>query len=448
MLSEHPTPAELEAFVKGSLPPSPFRAIARHFLRGCSSCNALLVSHYEASPAPKPSLEAYVVSDDALDRAFLAFRSYRRYLRREEIRQRKIASFLEEGGGWETLRDKSEIPLRGLGALKALLDRSWAVRHESPKEMVRLARFAVSVSRNLDPHWHNEMETADWQARAWGELGNALRVSDDLDEAERGFGFAFEFFLQGTGNIHLKAKLYDLHASFLGTRRQFDLAFAALDIVYSTYLEIGDSHLAGRALVTKAMYLHYSCQSERARKVNEQAMQLIDRVRDSDLLFFSIHNQIWFLVACGKFRDARIALFKYSGGLQNLEGRVFKLRLRWLQAQISVGLGEWKSAEEGLLDVKAGFEQEGMGFAAALTSLDLALLWMRGGRYEETEKLVLEVHETFVALKIQREAFGAIMVLKEAFERRMGTIGLLQDAVDFLRRWYVNPNERFMPRGE
>jgi hypothetical protein len=62
--------------------------------------------------------------------------------------------------------------------------------------------------------------------------------------------------------------------------------------------------------------------------------------------------------------------------------------------------------------------------------------------------MVLEVHDVFVALKIQREAFGAIMVLKEAFERRMGTIGLLEDAVNFLRRWYVNPNERFMPRGE
>ncbi len=143
-----------------------------------------------------------------------------------------------------------------------------------------------------------------------------------------------------------------------------------------------------------------------------------------------------------------MALFKHSGGLQNIEGRVFQLRLRWLKAQISVGLGEWKSAEEGLLDVKAGFEQEGMGFAAALTSLDLALLWMREDRYEETEKLVLEVHEVFVALRIQREAFGAIMVLKDAFERRMGTIALLEDAVDFLRRWYVNPNERFTPRGE
>jgi len=314
--------------------------------------------------------------------------------------------------------------------------------------MVRLARLAVHFSSSLDARWHDERDSADWQARAWGELGNAHRVADDLDEAERAFGLAFEFFLRGTGDVHLKAKLYDLHASFLGTRRQFDLAFAALDIAYSTYLEIGDSHLAGKTLITKAMYLHYSGQSEAATLVNEQAMPLIDRLRDSNLLFFSIHNQLWFLVACGRFKDARIALFNYSGALQGIEGRINKLRLRWLRAQISAGLWKWKSAEADLLHVKAGFEHEEMGFAAALASLDLALVWMRQSRYEEAERLVLKASEVFVALRIQREALGAMMVLKESFEKQKGSIGLLENVVEFLRRWYVNPNERFMPRGE
>ena len=293
-MSKHPTPSEIEDFVQGRLAPSLFPRIARHLLRGCPSCNTLLAPHYQGlvTSIAAPSPDAVTVHDEILDRAFSLLRPYQRYLRREEIRRKKIAAMLSAGEEPEALINRSDPQFKGLGVVQALLDRSWAVRHESPKEMVRLARLAVHFSRSLDPRWHDEQDSADWQARAWGELGNAYRASDDLDEAERAFGLAFEFFLRGTRDIHLKAKLYDLHASFLGTRRQFDLAFAALDIVYLIYLEIGDSHLAGKTLITKAMYLHYSCQSEAAMLVNEQAMPLIDRSRDSNLLFFSIHNQI------------------------------------------------------------------------------------------------------------------------------------------------------------
>lgn len=113
---------------------------------------------------------------------------------------------------------RSEVPLWGLGVLKALLDRVWAVRHEHLEEAVSLARFAVNVARSLDPRRHDEHEAADWQARAWGEVGNVLRAKDDLVEAERAFGIAFEFFIQGAGDLRLKAKLYDFHASYLGNK--------------------------------------------------------------------------------------------------------------------------------------------------------------------------------------------------------------------------------------
>ena len=88
-----------------------------------------------------------------------------------------------------------------------------------------------------------------------------------------------------------------------------------------------------------------------------------------------------------------------------------------------------------------------MGFHAAFASLELALVWMHQGRYVETQKLIPQVYEAFVALGI-KEAFGAILVLKEAFEKQMGSVELLEDVIEFLRRWYINPDERFRPRGE
>ncbi len=451
-MSVHPTPTELEAFAKGDLPSARFRRIARHLFQGCAPCNALLLPHYQhllpSSPSPEPQAHGTGISGEYLDRVFSAFRSYRRYLRREEARQRRIAARLAMGGGLQGLMEEPEIPLQGLGTLQALLERSWAVRHENPQEMVELARFAVEVARKLSPRWHDEREISDWQARSWGEFANALRTTDDLDEAERAFGFAFAFLLQGTGDLQLKARLYDLHASYLGSRRRFDLAFAAFDVLHETYQELGDQHLAGRALLIKAIYLHYNGQSEDAIVITARGLAMIDQARDPNLSCLAIHNHLWFLVACGRFQDARLELFRRRAALSRIEGRVNAVKLRWLEAQISSGLKDWAYAEKLLGEVRQAFAEESMGFHAALASLDLALVWMHLGRYEDATEVVLEAHDIFVKFRIQREAFGSMMVLKEAFERQLGTIGLLEEAVEFLRRWYVNPDERFVPRGE
>jgi len=446
-LSEHPTSSDLEAFAKGSLPPGPLKAVARHLLRGCRSCSALLASFFGGlGPAPgvEPSPESSQAYDEALDRFFSTLRFRQRYLRVEEIRQRKVAALLEAGGGLRALIDRSEISLQGVGVLRALLDRSWAVRHENPREMVELARFAVNVAERLSSRWHDDRDAADWQARAWAELGNALRARDDLDEAERAFGIAFSFLLQGSGDLRLKAKLHDLHASYLGARRRFDLAFTALDIVHSTYLELGEVHLAGRALVIKALYTFYNHEPEEAMGINDAGMVLIEERQEPDLFFEAIYNQLLFRVACGQFDEARRELFKQSGKFNYL-GRVRQLKIRWLQAQINAGLKKWPLAEQGFLQVIEGFEQEGMGFHSAFASLELALVWMHQGRYKETQQLIPQVYEAFVALRI-KETYGAMMVLKEAFEKERGTVELLEEVLEFLRRWYVNPDERFIPR--
>ncbi|HEY0558219.1 MAG TPA: hypothetical protein VGG20_28465, partial [Thermoanaerobaculia bacterium] len=333
-MREHPTPAELEAFVEGSLPLGSIRTIARHLLRGCTSCNAVLAPHYlSLLPSPdESSPNGLVVYNEMLDRVFSSFRSYQRYLRREESRQRMVSALLESGGGWEVVVNQSDIPLRGLGLLKALLDRSWAVRHECPEETVGLARLAVEVARKLDSRWHNEKDASDWQARAWGELGNALRAKDDLVDAERAFGIAFDFFIRGTGSLRLKARLYDYHASYLGTRRQFNLAFVALDISYATYMELSDQHLAGRSLLTKAIYTYYNDQPKEAIEINRAGMALIDHGQDPDLCFFAIHNELLFLVDLGRCQEARMVLFNHQTEFHSL-GRVNRLKVRWLQAR-------------------------------------------------------------------------------------------------------------------
>ncbi|MFL6194218.1 MAG: hypothetical protein ACJ75H_08610 [Thermoanaerobaculia bacterium] len=451
-MSEHLTPPELEAFLTGSLSPGRFKQVVRHLITGCPDCCETAGPGFElleAIDAEEPLFladqEGY---DEAIDRAFRSVGKRRRHFRREMTRSRETARLLESGTGLKGLVDEGDRALKGLGDLKALLDRSWAMRHENPREMVSLARAAVEVARRLDPRQLGINYHADIQSQVWGELGNALRVADDLEEAERAFGVAFEFLVQGTGDLYLKARLNDLHASFLGTRRRFVLAFSSLDVAHLTYLEIGEPHMAGRAMLTKAIYTYYKGDPIEALRLNEEGLKLINENRDPSLLAFALHNQLSFLVGCGRFPDAKRELFDIRPRLERTGcgGAISALKMRWLQGQIGAGLQEWQSAELAFQEVRNGFEEAGMGFAAALVSFELSLLLLRQNRYEEAKEVALDSAEVFTALRAEREVLGALLVVQDSFRMNKATVDLLEDFVNFLKRFQIDPDAKFAPR--
>ena len=204
---------------------------------------------------------------------------------------------------------------------------------------------------------------------------------------------------------------------------------------------------AGRALLVKAVYSFYEGNAEEALQLNGIGLESIDKQRDPDLFFMSIHNRVLFVLESGRYRDARMELFRYQLELNNAGGRAYATRLLWLRARICAGLKEWSSAEQAFVEVKKGWEELSMKLHAALASLELAPILMRLGRCCETEALVMEAAEIFVDLRIQREAIGAVMVLRDSFKRKLGTLEHLEDVVNFLRRWHLDPNTKFVPRG-
>jgi tetratricopeptide (TPR) repeat protein len=323
-LSRHPTTTELEAFLHGRLPGERMRCVVRHLLQGCTACKAQLKKRRTLLAASDRRLSA--VEDAAYSAVLDRSMKKARQINREANKARKIEPLLAQGG-LKAVVQAADLPLRGLGMYTALLSRSWAIRHEDPREMVRLARVAVEVAGRLEAKLYGAQVLIDLQARAWGELANAFRVADDLAEAEHAFGTAFELFQKGTGDPYLKVRLYDLQASFLGTRREFALAFASLDVAYKTYIELGDVHLAGRSLLIKAIYQYYSGSPEEALKTSKLGLPLIDSTLDADLLFHAVHNEVTFLVACGRFREARRALFDHQPKLGRRIGKVNSLKL-------------------------------------------------------------------------------------------------------------------------
>jgi tetratricopeptide (TPR) repeat protein len=442
-LSAHLGPEELSASTRSTLSPARRREILAHLLTGCKACRAAIGWNRrvrESLQVPEQPLAWRVASyDQPVASSFEQAIRLKRVLEEQREQARETAVLLASGKGL------AAIPDEGLGVYEALLQRATTLRHDDPQETVRLTRKAVTVAEGLNPAVYGNRQVADFQARAWGELANALRAADDLWEAQSVFERAFEVLERGTGAPDLVARLHDLHASLLGTQRRFQLAFFALDIVRDLYREAGDSHAVGRVLIKKALYLFYSGQPEEALRVNAQGLASIDEASDPEISFTAFKNHLLYLVECSEFREAKRLLFRNRHRVQ-AASRIPQLKIRWIEGRIRYGLDELASAEATFLEVKAGFEEVDLGFATALASLDAALVQTRLNRPAEAESLVTGAAAVFAALGIHREALSAVMLLKEAFERQTATAVLVERTVAFLRESEINPEARYDSR--
>ncbi len=432
-MSAHVTPEELRAAER--MPLERKQEVVTHLLQGCPECRARMGGFYRwdwsVEPEPPRDGDAY---DRGIDGAFAQFREKESALARsEDPLDRLQVHFL-----WQSLALAALAPLEGLPLCHALLDWSWSLRHDNPQGMIFLAELAAKTAAHLDPLRQGSPTVADARARAWGELANAYRVRDDFLEAERAFNKAFRLLEEGTGDLALKARLFDLHASFFGTRRQFMLAFSTLDVVHTLHLQRGDAHLAGRALVTKALYAFYAGKTEWALAINREGLSMIDGSRDAGLVSNALHNQILFLIHDGHCVEARRFLFRNR--LQALKGgRINELKVRWLEGRISYGLGDLPGAEAAFQEVREGFEAEEKGFAVALSLLDLSLVWLRQGRAGEAEEAVAQATKVFFSLQVP-EVYSTVVVLKEALRLEKATVELAEDVVAWIRRWEINPD--------
>jgi tetratricopeptide (TPR) repeat protein len=327
---------------------------------------------------------------------------------------------------------QKDIPLAGLGVYEALLARSWEVRFADRQEMIRLAGVGVDVAFRLDPEELGAVRVAELQARALGELGNAYRTAERLDLAAEAFAKATRL-LPPDGDPHLEARLFELHSSLLAAQGHFTRARGLLELVEGLYRLLGDPHLAGRALLTRALYTFYEGWTEAALRLTNEGMKLIDRERDPELFLLGLHNKLLFLVELGLHAQARRALTANRRNLV-LRDPLKAARLRWVEGRISYGLGEWHTAEQAFHEAKQGLSHVGLKFHGALGALDLAMVLMKRGRVPEAESEVRAVREVLFLEDTRPEFLEPVMLLEASFHRREVTADLIQSTVAHLRR--------------
>lgn len=435
-MSRHPSRSELERFLQGTLSSKALRKVVLHLASPCAACRALVSGPLGvmAGHEDPPEAEAGDAYDQAIDRAFAAVRRWvetRPVPRRRS--ERLIAEIASGARDWNDLAPADLAALDPLTWVEVWIERCSALRFRDPAGMIRAAESACAAAHGLDTAVYGETKRFDTCALAWAELANAYRVADQLDAAERTLESALGFLHAGSGDILLLARLAEISASLACDQRSFPLAHHAAEWARSCYLEAGDTHRAGRALLQRSHFAACDGKPEEALGWLLESVKLLDFQRSPELGPSVVQNAILYSVRAGRFPEAQRLL--WNARLHRLlpdEG-LNRVRLRAIEGTIWAGLDQLERAERAFKDARAGYEEHGLWFQAGIAGLDVAKVWLRQGRDAEVMPLAQELVETFIELDIRREAVAALMVLQEACARRILTLELVERVAEYLR---------------
>jgi tetratricopeptide (TPR) repeat protein len=443
--SAHPSPVDLDRFLRGELAPRDAVPVVAHLLTRCGHCRqrmaplAAMVLCPQAEP-PEAPCRHHAEYDFPVFRAFAKARRYATALQREQA-ESALEQPLVAMPAPPPLHPEQRTA-QDFAQCAAFLDRCHALRHGDPEGVLLLASLAVSLAERITAHGRSPAEVADLRARSWAELGNARRVSGDLAGAELDLSRAVRHADLGTGDRQLLVQLMDLTASLLVDQQRFAEAIQILDGVEQMHRAAGDLHAAGRALVSKGTAAGHALRPHDAVRLLGEALHLLDARRDPNLVFMTIHNLLFHLADVGRPAEAA-RLLAASRDLYELHsGRLDVLKARWLEGRIAAAQGDDEAAETAFREVQAGFAEADLPYDAALASMELAAVWLRNGRTSAVRELVDEMVEIFRARNIRREAIVALLMLREACERQRATVALLRTVTSELQRLEREPAPR------
>lgn len=453
MTHVHVTEEDLRRFAAAGLELARRQHILVRLLSDCPECSEMarrLVEPLPGGEAPAPCFAppAEAAYDGVFARLFgMAPALLARIRAENEARESFLALVRPLDLSFEEILDRLDVTLPARARADALLTLSFEQRARDPRKMLALALTARTIAVNLSKVENGAeyapSEIADLQARAWGELANAHRRNDNFSAAEDALTQAAVVRPSGSGDIMIVARLLDVEASLRTDQRRFDEADRLLHLVYNLYQKVGETHLAGRAQISRGVSLYYEGRYPEAVAMLREAVGLLDPDRDPQLLTIARQHFLFSLAANGEFVEAA-ELYLRSGLREAFaEEPLNRLKVRWLEARLHAGLGKPRRAESAFAEVHSGFLAAGVEYEGALVGLEYAGILFEQGRFNEVEALAGEALETFELLEIGTEAVKAVRALHNAFVARRATQALVREVVQFLERFDRRPYLRF-----
>jgi tetratricopeptide (TPR) repeat protein len=381
--------------------------------------------------------------DEAIDRVYRTILARETDVARERSRGRELFEELERHPPARQgllVANSPRFRSRALGEI--LLEHAHEAGFSDPVRASGLAALAVTLAGFLVDESGDEGSDG-LLARAWAQLGNALRIRCDFAGAEQAFETAAVLVESGRVSPLETARVLDLHASLKREQRRFGEAAALMDRVVALYRKLGQKALLGRALKQKSMICGESGDLEGEIALLRRALELLSPDREPRTFLAARHNLISALCEAGRPRDAFALLF-HSRPLYLKQGdRMNLLRLRWLEGTVALGLQRHEQAAVAFHEVREAFLELGLDYDAALASLDLTEVYALQGRTADVRRLAEEMLEVFQVRNIHREALGALAVLQQAARLERAGIVLVREVASFLKRSRSRPDLRF-----
>ena len=441
MTVSHPDPGEYERFLRGDLSEGENRRIVHFLLMAWRTCREELGQLWEGN-WPRGARDYGAAFQNLLPTLSERARAVSRERQRlpELIARLKSRCPKEQ----ELLRGLEEESRSWLFC-EWLIEEAQRFLYTDPGEARELADLGVAIGEVLDPKVYGDALIRDLQARSWACLGEVLRALSDLRSAERAFATAMVLIARGTGDALEQARILELKAALRRDQRRPDEAHKLLDKAIGIYRQYRDRHLVGRALVQKGR-VHGRCdEPELAVRWLRKGLSLIDSGRDRLLELSARHSLMLYLQESGRHREARFLVKASRAEFLQYGGELLNLHLQWLDGKIHGSLGLPDPAEEALDEARQGFIRLGVGFSAAMTSLDLAALYARQGRPAEIRRLSAEMLPIFQSRDLHQEAVAALIAFQQAVKLERVNAELLTDLRSYLGRARKDPQLRFDP---
>lgn len=424
--------SDLARFWQGSLAPADNRRVTRHLLTRCPIC----LERLQAAFLP----EAYEAS---LDQGISAARRLASRLRKDEERVERGLALLRQKGDWAALTEQEYHPYPGRWTkVEAQLRQGFELRYSAPKEMLSLVDGAVSQAESIVPNAYGESFLFDLRARAWAELANACRVNENYQRAEGALTDARERWMNGSGDPTIRTYIDEVEASLRRDQGRFEEALRLLGKAYRSYIQMGERHLAGRALVNQGNCFRLAARPAESIRAHRQALVHLDIDRDAHLFAVAYQNLLDALVDAGRHAEAGRLLLE-SGLRQKLAGDTLNLlRVRWVEAKLLDARGRLDDAERAFGEVRAGFREHGLAYDEALAGMDLAGVLLRQKKEALVQTLAQELYTTFAERQIHAEAATALQVFEVACRRQEATAALASKIRRILVELQASPGLR------